>query len=72
MNARTRFSKYQVVCAREPSSFWREKRDSSSPFTTGFRENLVVAVASYQMLEVCHFANSARCLCLRIRDKNYS
>lgn len=35
--------------------FGREKRDSSRSYTTGFRENVVVAEASYQMIEVLSF-----------------
>jgi len=37
------------VLAREPASFWWEKRDSRRPSTTSFSENVVVAEKGYQM-----------------------
>ena len=50
----TRFSKYKVVHAHEPVSFWRENLIA---FVTLLRvylsENVVVTETSHQMLAMC-------------------
>ena len=48
------------MCARKPSSFWREnRRDSRRVHSTrGFRENVAVSETSYQMLKVLSFCDS--------------
>ena len=43
--------------AREPASFWRENLITVVIPTTSFSENVVVAEASYEMLEVVSFCN---------------
>ena len=46
-------SQYYVVNAREPASFWWEKKsDSRRHSTKSFSENVVVTEKSYLMLEV--------------------
>ena len=43
LDTSTSFSNREEVRAREPVSFWREKRGSRRHFTTSFSENGVVA-----------------------------
>ena len=44
--------RYDVVRAREPAPFWREKAECRLNYTTVFSE---VTETSYQMLEVLSF-----------------
>ena len=48
------------MCARKPTSFWRENRRDSRCIHSarGFRENVAVSETSYQMLEVLSFCDS--------------
>ena len=48
------------MCARKPTSFWRENRRDSRRIHSarGFRENVAVSETSYQMLEVLSFCDS--------------
>ena len=52
---RTRFSQYQVERVCEPAVILAGKRCSCCHSTTGFGENIIVAVASYQVLKVLSF-----------------
>ena len=52
------------MLAREPESFWQEKFDSRCYSTTSFRENILVAGTSYQMLEVLSFCYQERAVVL--------
>ena len=57
----TRFSKYKVVHAHEPVSFWRENLIAVvTLLRVYFSENVVVTETSHQMLAMCqkfyHFA----------------
>ena len=45
---------------REPVSFLAGKRDSRRHSMTSFRENVVVAETSYQMLEMLSFCDYER------------
>ena len=48
------------MCARKPTSFWRENHRDSRRIhsTSGFHENVAVSETSYQMLKVLSFCDS--------------
>ena len=60
---RMRFPQYWVVRAHEPASFWWENFIAvliHAISTTSFSENVIVAEASYKMLEVLSFCDQER------------